>query len=368
MDSTYAKWLKQTKERYKQIGIEVKEKGEGEILFLLRKSGMIEPLLFDYSCGILFVTFDGEEFQEKINKLPFISRIKCRKWEEITRGIVEGLAISLEAKVILFLNDDYGYYDMYGKFRRSIQWFFEENVKELNRINTFNFTGPYKALGSIYKDLEEQFMQLVIEKVEEIKSAFSKLGKITTEAKFEEDEFIKRHKLCMQIYHEGLHEKILLDYQDSTFKLIYNTRKESYVYDLHQKEEITEAVKDILYKMKQKQRIKNISNPPMHHFYNKVKELLSVKAKQSLYELLLTKMESNELEEKCAMDDNYFRSVREYKGVEIYSFLDYLIAVSGEHVRMFGKDEKERAKKELIDLVVLTMEKETENQIEDLFS
>jgi len=368
LNNTYGKWLKQTKEKYKQIGIEVKEKSDGRILFVLKRSGMIEPLLFDYSCGILFITLDGETFQEKINELPFLARLKCKNWRNITREIVEALAISLEAKVILFLNKEYGYYDMYGKFRRSIQWFFAENVKELDGINTYNFTGPYKARGSIYKDLEEEFMQSLIEKVGEIKNAFSKLGKMTTEVYFEEDEFIKKHKLCMRIYHEGLHEEILLDYQDSKFKLIYNTRKESYVYDLHQEEEMKEAVKDILYKMEQKQRIKNISNPPMHHFYNKVKVLLSVKAKQTLYELLLTKMEPQELEEKCAMDESYFRTAKEYRGINIYFFLDYIVAVSGEHVRLYEKNEKEKAKKEMIDLVVLTMEKEAEDEIKELFS
>jgi hypothetical protein len=211
-------------------------------------------------------------------------------------------------------------------------------------------------------------MQSVIEKVEEIKEAFSKIGKITTKVWFEEDEFINKHVFNLKVYHEGIHETVQIDYQDSVFKLMYNTRKESYVYDLHQEDEMKKAIADILHKMEQKQRIKNIANPPIYHFDNKVRVLSTINEKKALYELLLTKMEPHELEEKCAMDDCYFIAVKEYKGINIYLFLDYIVAVSGEHVRLYEKNEKEKAKKEIIDLVILTMEKETENEIKDLFS
>jgi len=376
MNQTYEKWLKHAKKEYTKIGMEIEEIEYGRLdIFLKKKRTIASTLHFSHDCGILFISMNGHSFQRKINEQSFLQKYKCKEWEKITRDLIEELATVLELKAIVGIEKEYADFDEWyaTSFNKAMEWFKDDKTKGIREIKgIFGLMDMYEYGGSMYKELKKGFMDEMFDNIFLVLQTLSKVGKNTTKGKFDEHSFVVRKECAMSVYHEGAHQQLKIEYKNNQFLLEYKTRKEKMSYELTDESSIEKAIVYILNDMEKKQRIKNISNPPQYHFNNAMIELsqfLSSKAQSGLYELLIMKINPQEVEEKCATNRIYVRKdeLKEYQGVNVFPFLDYIVAVKEEQVGLFEKNEEERLKEEVAQMIVQDMKKEIGDTMKEFF-
>jgi len=376
MNHAYEKWLEHAKKEYTKIGMEIEEIEYGRLdIFLKKKRTIASTLNFSHDCGMLFISMNGYSFQRKIKEQSFLQKYKCKEWEKVTRDLIEELAAVLELKAIVGIEREYADFDTFfvTSFNKAMGWFEDDKTKGIREIKgMFGLIDMYEYGRSIYKELKKGFMDDMFDKIILVLQTLSKVGKSTTEGKFDEHSFVVRKECAMSVYHEGAHQQLKIEYKNDQFLLEYNTRKEKMSYELKDELDIEKAIEYILNDMETKQRIKNISNPPQYHFNNSMIELsqfLSLEAQNKLYELLIMKINPQEVEEKCATSRSYVRKdeLKEYQGVSIFPFLDYFVAVKEDQIGLFEQNEEEKMKEEIAQMIVQGMKKEIGDTIKDLF-
>jgi len=155
----------------------------------------------------------------------------------------------------------------------------------------------------------------------------------------------KKKKECFRFYYEGYTGEFQLYYRNEAFFVKEIGLKQEFA--LEKKEDFEEGARHTLELIQKKTRLKNIMEPPQHHFKKMMEKKISYGIEE-LFHVLATKMNPSEIERKSALMNKSSSSlaitkVNDYLIIELFGF--YLLTKRFKSIGIF--DTKSEAKNKL---------------------
>lgn len=305
------KWTEELKKKLSlSISTEADLYYEDSSTYKLKFNDSLYFIRFEEICDLIVVTIDIDSVMENIERKYIFPKRKKKKWIKMFACMTKELGKKRKAKAVIIQG-----YEDFEKGEEITKYFQKTNFKRLKgRKVHFQLFNTWIKAG-VYYEIERKFLRTLLQYLKMMEKTIKEKGDITTKTYgrfFRKDKRIDA--LSYPISFEGKEREILAEKKENELVLYEKSERPTY-YPIDNQADIQRAMEEILEKIKQRERIKQIIHPNREEFDRRTNGL-SKELQEAIYNELRQTLSPKEIQVDCMTYPQEYINIKE-KGFQL---------------------------------------------------
>jgi len=300
------KWTEELKKKLSlSISTEADLYYEDSSTYKLKFNDSLYFIRFEKLCDMIIVTMDIDSVMENIERKYIFPKRKKKKWIKMFTYMTKELAKKRKVKAVVIQG-----YEDFEKGEEITKYFQKAKFKRLKgRKVHFQLFHSWMKAG-VYYEIEKKFLGTLLQYLKTMEKTIKEKGDITTKTYgrfFRKDKRIDA--LSYPISFEGKEREIMVEKKENELVLYEKSERPTY-YPIDNQADIQRAMKEILEKITQRERIKQIIHPNREEFDRRTSGL-SKELQEAIYNELRQTFSPKEIHVDCMTHPQEYINIKQ---------------------------------------------------------